>query len=136
MECAWNGDLQNGALGVNEVALVGGHRDRRRRRPDVCPLPCHSFLPRTEKVEAPWSSSPAMDAVTCSKRARSMPTFTSARLDAMLSPALIAASASTVVSFEHSRTYMMCRFFGEPMIRKTLTRVWSIITPNGSFNLF
>ena len=39
MECAWNGDLQNGALGVNEVALVGGHRDCRRRRPDVCPLP-------------------------------------------------------------------------------------------------
>lgn len=44
-----------------------------------------------------WSSSHATDAATCSRRARSTRTFTSARSDAMPSPASIAALVSTVV---------------------------------------
>lgn len=52
----------------------------------------------SEKVRVErWSSSHATDAATCSRRARSTRTFTSARSDAMPSPASIAALASTVV---------------------------------------
>jgi len=62
----------------------------------VCSMSTVHFF--EQRVERRWSSSHATDAATCSRRARSTLTFTSARSAAMPSPASIAALASTVVS--------------------------------------